>query len=383
MHVLIVPSWYKNKEKKVFGTFFEEQARALMSAGHKVGVFAPGYIAFSQNFQTWKESYNDNGLSTYSIRIKNKLPGLRKLALATFLKKCETFFKAYIKENGIPEVIHAHSVFYGGYFAEYISNKYKIPFVITEHNTAFVTGEISSKDDLQMAQNVFRSANTCFAVSTPFSRKLNALFFDNHKAFEVLPNIVDALFFATKPESYNPETIKLFTVCYLVPRKNIGLLLKATAILIEKGFKIKVKIGGEGSERINLESRTDALGIANHVSFLGEITRIQVAQALSKTDMYVQTSNYETFGVALAEALAVGIPVISTDCGGPRDIINKKNGIILEGFSPEELAEKILSIWNNREHYNSKNIKTDCETRFSKDALVKLLNETYKSLDKA
>ena len=67
MHILIIPSWYKSITEPVLGTFFEEQARALMSAGHKVGIIYPQFSSVSSMFNKKDEIidfYDDNGLPT-------------------------------------------------------------------------------------------------------------------------------------------------------------------------------------------------------------------------------------------------------------------------------------------------------------------------------
>ena len=71
---------------------------------------------------------------------------------------------------------------------------------------------------------------------------------------------------------------------------------------------------------------------------------------LWQSDVYVHTATYEPLGLVLLEAMASGIPVISLDGGGNRDlIINGKNGFLIENQNPKEFANRILEVYQNKE----------------------------------
>ena len=76
MHILIIPSWYKSITEPVLGTFFEEQARALMSAGHKVGIIYPQFSSVSSMFNKKDEIIDFYDDTVYFIieSISNLLP---------------------------------------------------------------------------------------------------------------------------------------------------------------------------------------------------------------------------------------------------------------------------------------------------------------------
>ena len=123
MHILLIPSWYKSLTEPVLGTFFEEQARALMKAGHKVGIIYPQLAPVRALFEKKdeiKHFVNDNGLPTYSVIYQSMVPKFRKLIYKKFSVAVEKVFREYMKDNGIPDIIHAHSVFHGGMAAFFI-----------------------------------------------------------------------------------------------------------------------------------------------------------------------------------------------------------------------------------------------------------------------
>jgi len=75
--------------------------------------------------------------------------------------------------------------------------------------------------------------------------------------------------------------------------------------------------------------------------------------------MLVSTSRYETFGVALAEALSCGRPVVWTDSGGPRDFLNERNSVKVKGRTPEAVAEAIREAYGKLErgYFNPSEIR--------------------------
>src|ERR1035437_7936666 len=111
MHVLVIPSWYKNPENPMVGTFFEEQARGLMQKGNQVGVFHVGFKPFSYKEPLLQEKYIDNGLPTYYYNYKGIVPKLIRFNYWYLCKEAYNKYKEYVKENGKPDILHAHSVF--------------------------------------------------------------------------------------------------------------------------------------------------------------------------------------------------------------------------------------------------------------------------------
>ena len=109
----------------------------------------------------------------------------------------------------------------------------------------------------------------------------------------------------------------------LHPQKDFPTLLKAFAV-VSKNKPCRLMILGEGEERNKLEALVCELQLQGHVVFPGQVANPYAYMAQSK--LFVLSSAWEGFGNVLAEALAVGTPVVSTDCqSGPREIL--QNGL--------------------------------------------------------
>lgn len=384
MHILIIPSWYKTERNPVSGSFFEEQARALSRAGCRVGVFHAGFRSFSDLSSRTNRKYNDNGLNTVQFEVKALIPYSHTFNYWYLCFRAYREFEAYVKEHGKPDVIHAHSVFWGGIVAAHISKRAGIPFVITEHLTDFVTGKFVPSDK-KAALKVFQSSAQNIVVSTGFKTLLCKTLGLPEAKFSVIPNMVAPVFF--NPSRVLEKKIQapaFFTNSFISERKNIDLILRSFKIVLDKYPNASLWIGGDAvrdqdqkykGELLQLSS---FLNLKDRVIFLGPLSREEVRKTIAKSDIFLLASKFETFGVVLIEALAGGIPVISTDSTGPRDIINGDNGLLVSSFSEKDLSEAMLSMVENYGRYNSGTIIDHCKNNFSEEVIVGKLLGVYR-----
>lgn len=145
----------------------------------------------------------------------------------------------------------------------------------------------------------------------------------------------------------------IITACRLTEQKNIPLLIDAFEIFIKDFPNYKLKIFGEGNLRQQLENYIDEKGLNNKVLLPGFTENIH--EEMVNSEMFVISSNYEGISNAMLEALAIGIPVISTDSpiGGAKMFIkNNINGILVEVGNVEQLANSMMKIASNRDFAN-------------------------------
>jgi glycosyltransferase involved in cell wall biosynthesis len=108
---------------------------------------------------------------------------------------------------------------------------------------------------------------------------------------------------------------RLLFLSRLHPKKNIPLLLEAMHDARAGGIPLELVIAGGGPDayRGELESRARSLGIASHVRFVGHVEGEEKSKLFADADVFVLPSSQENFGIAVAEALAAGVPVIASD----------------------------------------------------------------------
>ena len=140
----------------------------------------------------------------------------------------------------------------------------------------------------------------------------------------------------------------IVTVARLDPAKDIGNLLRATAIAAEHDSQLQVEIAGDGPSRECLWKLSHELGISDRVRFLGAID--DVPSLLTRASMFVLPSRTEGIALALLEAQAQGLPVVATRVGGNVEVIDDgRNGLLVPPSDPQQLARAILRMRTDSE----------------------------------
>lgn len=381
-HILIVPSWYPKKPGDINGSFFREQAIALHKAGYKVGVLRPEFRSIKDIKAIFNKPYgikaeNDSGVNTYRFYALNITPRMPKLSRKRWIRLGQKLFLEYVRKHGVPDIIHVHSLISGGFLAEKIKNKYHIPYVVTEHSTGFARNLIS-QEQIKELTPVVDASSANLAVSNEFKELLTDIF--KGGGWSYLPNIVSDNFITNRIIPKEEQVFNFINVCGLTKKKNIDLLIKTFAKAFKGNSSVKLKIGGDGEEKANLLELVRALNVEDQVVFLGQLTREEVKEEVSSADAFVLSSKYETFGVVLIEALALGKPVIATKCGGPESIVTPEVGYLVENNSEEELSKAMLELIANKNKFNPENIRAYCLDNFSEKAVVAKLGKVYESV---
>lgn len=356
----------------------ERQAEELVKRGNEVTVFAPEYG-------------NDGEEKKKGNKIKNRKyeydNGIRIIRFCTG-KQCMDNGMVYpnlilreitdVFANETFDLIHTHHPMFVGPTALYLGRKYQIPVVYTYHTRYedylhyldFLREDKSFPGIRRWVQRLGREevvpkymrwfTNQCDLVLAPTEGMQKRIRKNGtHVQTVVFPTGLKEEFYkectkeaAAIREKYLPQGGILFvTTGRLEEEKNPEFLLEGIVKLKEKMKEaFQVLVIGEGSMRAALECRTEELGIADVVRFLGNVSNGQVNRYLQAGDMFLFASKSETQGIVLAEAFAAGCPVVAVDASGVEDII--ENGV--NGFKTiedaDEWSDKILEALEKREY---------------------------------
>ena len=105
-----------------------------------------------------------------------------------------------------------------------------------------------------------------------------------------------------------------------------------------------------------------------------------MADVYRETDAFVLASRSETFGVAYIEAMATGLPVVATRCGGPEEFVNEENGILAPPEDPEALAEAMKQMIHTRDRYDGAAISAFVRDRYSPRAVAEQITKVYEEI---
>ena len=117
------------------------------------------------------------------------------------------------------------------------------------------------------------------------------------------------------------------------------------------------------------------------VTFLGRKTKEEITQIFKNENALIISSEIESFAIPGIEALATGMPVISTKCLGPEEYINEQNGVLCEKNNIESLKNAIIYMYNNYDKYDPNILRKSIE-KFSEYEVVKTAKEIYEEAKK-
>ena len=236
-----------------------------------------------------------------------------------------------------PDIIHtrnAEAFFYGAAAAKLSG----LPVIHSEHGRVF-----PEKWHRALVQRVMlRGVAAAFAVSKQLADDMVTQIGVPPGLFQVLYNGVDLEKFATRTPRETREKLTIGSVGRLVAVKNYDLLLRAAAQLPPE-LNWQVVLIGEGPERSRLETTIGELGLRERVKLLGH--RDDVKDLLSQFEIFVLPSLSEGMSNTLLEAMAAGVPVVASDVGGNREIIDAGlSGLLFPSGNIEAAADAIRTL---------------------------------------
>ena len=387
MNVLIIPAFFRTKDRPTLGSFFWDQAWALKCAGYQVTIlYSDTYsVKCIREYASYAELDFEEceGIKIYRMKIfcplKHGMEGHRE----AFVRGIQQLYEKYSLDNECPDVIHAHCCVWAGYAAMRLSQKTGIPYVITEHATLFeLHKDQISKSNEKYIRQAFENAAKVICVSRAFAKLISE--YRTSGDIEVIGNVVD--FDRFKPGKNEPHhEMRFLTICYMntkdqLMKKGMDILLKAWREFSEKCDSAKLIIGGSGHAAQKAVEWCREYGIEQTVEFIGQLSRDQVVEQMQACDVFVLPSRYETFGVVYIEAMACGKPVIAAANGGPDDFVKGFNGILIEPENEKALVEAMLYMARNREVYQPQRIADFATENFSGQAIAAQVASLYRQV---
>lgn len=392
MNILIIPSWYPDVKHPLDGIFIKEQTEAL--AGHypqhnfAVSHCANYYLSLSSP---------GKAINTLNLFLKSRSEEIRiKKNLIEFNRPVLTWTdKIHGEANRITDghennllraqsvfgkidLIHAHVSYPAGYSAMNLKNKYKIPFILTEHMGPFPferfveNGKISAK--------ISRPLMNADILTAPSSFQSEIIFNSGFKKPVVIPNMVNEKIFYPGKETTKTGKVKFFTLSSFIPQKGIYELTEGIKIASEISSDFEFTIAGSGELESYIKNFILQKNLSDRIKLIVNPERAEAISLFGKNDVFILASRLESFGIVYVEALASGIPVIATDCGGPSDFVNKDTGLLIEKENQEKIAEAIVYMTKNIFTYDKKRIRNFFLLNFSDMVISEKIISIYEGL---
>lgn len=372
MKVLVIPTWYPSGEDKLMGNYHKEFTENLNKNNIQADML---YIdrqrltkPIKYLFMKKKEIEQESNYKVYKYRILNLSPINFDLALKNYTKKLLKAVKEYIKINGKPDILHAQVTIPAGYATYIVGKKLNIKVVITEHG-----GKIERyfREPINKYTNQLINKVTYSCVSS-YMQKEALKYMD--KCY-CLPNQVDTSNYQNHGKRKIKKTFNLVSVCALREGKNIDNIFKAIKQI--NNINVHLDVIGDGFYEEYYKNKCQELNMNDKVTFLGRKTKQEINEIFKEEHALIISSELESFAIPGIEALASGMPVISTKCLGPEEYINEKNGILCEVNNIESLKNAIIKLYENYEKYDPEELRKSI-LKFSNKTVAQTALKIYK-----
>lgn len=241
-----------------------------------------------------------------------------------------------------PDVVHTFFAVPSGPAGTWIARRARVPHVLTlagadVHDPTRRASPDRFRPVGAVVRRVARRSDVVVAVSRDLAERAGPI--TGRDDILTVPNTIEETPLPPPDRAglgWSREMV-LVTTARLVKRKGYDTLLAA---LPSVDASVRLEIVGDGPERTALE--TLARGLPHPVVFAGAVSAAERDLRLVSADAFVLTSLHEAFGLVILEAMRAGLPVISTDCGGPRDLVRDgETGFLVPVGDEITLAERI------------------------------------------
>lgn len=365
-NILFISSWFPNKLEPTNGNFVQRHAEAV-SLIHSVEVLHAINVTDQKEKFVFDDQFK-NGIRTLMVYYKNSPNPLNN-----FLRRMKAYSLGF-KKLQKPDLVHANVLHNNMLFAVYLKKRFKIPFVVTEHWTALrkINAETTSSNIKRIAKFIGNQADVILPVSHDLLSGLKYLGIKT--PMKVIPNVVNTNLF--EPKSNANERFTFIHVSNLIARKNPEKILKTTLKLLEKGYDLFLKIGGDG-DISELEKIRDASNFKDRIEIFGTQTLEEIAEKMKASDCFILLSNDENQPCVIAESFASGINVISTNVGGIAEFFPKNAGVLLEKIDEDLLEKAMIQLMSTDFEKNPQNLVKYANETFSVEAIGKQFSEVY------
>lgn len=255
-----------------------------------------------------------------------------------------------------PDIVHCHM---GNGAKTWLHVRKKLgvntPTVISFHGSDVTMEPLIKKRYRQIFAEVALDPNIIWTVPSEFLKRkaIKHLSLQQEKVV-VVNNAVNPVFCADRGFKEEYTSPKVLMVGRFIDCKGQEILLEAFGALIDEYPEATLTFVGSGPNQQLIKNRIESMGLKKAVKIIDRLSHNEIAQAMLSHNLYVQpsvkdinTQQEESFGVAALEALAIGLPVIVSDCGGLPEVAKASSEcIVTPAGNVQELGKAIVSVFN-------------------------------------
>jgi glycosyltransferase involved in cell wall biosynthesis len=338
LKVLHITSWYPTEDFPHKALWIKRHIESLPTQVDSK-VYHIEILVGKYNFQV--ESVGIKHKS-YLIRMPFQIWRLNELIYFTLL--CYVLFFKERKQHF--DILNVHVAYPILRYFHWIHSKLTMSVIISEHWSAYhYHFNIKGSIKLKPIQNIFKQGLPVITVSKSLGKDIST-FSDATFRNYVVPNVVDSEVFNLNTEGAASNSEKYFLMVSQWKAPKLPLLAIESFLKFHKVYSdIFLHIIGYGPQI--REMKLAAQGVENIV-FLDEMPPTEIAKQMKSALGLIHVSDYETFSVVCAEALACGCPVAASKVGGIPEFVNEGNGVLIDQNTEEFVFQALMKLYFKR-----------------------------------
>ena len=377
-NILFLSSWYPNRIKPTHGNFVFQHALAA-SQFHQVQLL---YVCLDDQLKGGVEIVKSNEPfpTTIAYIPKSNIPLIGSIWNNLRIILCYFNLSRELKKEGFHlELIHANVVYPIGIIARLLSIRHKIPYIITEHWTCYHKVVLPRPSWIQ--QFLTRLAANKASLILPVSEDLAQAMRSSgiHAEMEVVYNVIDTSLFVPGNPSVRKGNQLIHVSSLARLQKNPSLLFGAFAELLQWKPDLQLNIISDGDFSL-FQEEIKQLNIEKQIVFHGTLEAQEIAQLLKGSDLFVLTSRFENLPCVLIESISAGVPIVSTNVGGIKEIVQSAHGQLVPSEDQNALVAAIKEELIRLDKYDSNVMHQKAIEQFSYQAIGKRFSEIYESI---
>jgi glycosyltransferase involved in cell wall biosynthesis len=322
-----------------------------------------------------------SNVTIYKVGIhKKNLHYWRKVEVVEWLVRAKRPYRRLIEENRY-DFVHAFFGLPTGWLCFKTADR--LPYIISLRGSDVPGGHARLQLEYKilgpLLKSIWKKAAALVACSEGLKNR--ALAFLPSVNIEVIPNGVELqTFYPPQNRGQLSGELKLVTVGRLSPTKRVEMLIEAVEILKKKGKPVRLTIAGGGGLLPQLKKLVEQKGLGGVIDLTGRIEAEKMPDIYRRHDIFVTATMQEGMSNAMLEAMASGLPIITTRCEGADELITD-NGIVVEDASAEALAGTIEKLAQDSQRYKAMCISARQRAgTFDWDKVAEQYSQLYKRI---
>jgi glycosyltransferase involved in cell wall biosynthesis len=378
MKVVFLSSWFPNRTDPFNGDFVERHALAVSRLCQAAVVYVQSDPAMRNRVFEVTEQQAEALLEVvvYCARYQGRIKALNRLInLWRYGKGYFLGFTILRRKFGKPDILHASILYPIVPLAWFLSMLMRIPFIVSEHSTLYL--KVDTRD-LPWGWLTRRAARAAFTIAPVTSNLTGAMQRHGYQGnYTAVPNVVDTELFKPAPANVPREKIRFLHVSSMKEeQKNISGILRCVKRLweIRNDFTIEF-IGPVFQGQLDLSRE---MGIPQDVVvFSGALPHAEIARHMQQAHVLVMFSWHENLPCVILEAMACGLPIVSSAVGGIREAVREEHGILVSPGNESELLGAILFMITHYATFDREVIRRYAVEHFSMATIAGKFQEIY------